>query len=295
MASEEFEGLDPWRQMKIRVAKARATGSEGGHPRKFRTLYALSAPDYNMHDALGLDKRALAEAQVPPIGFPGRPENPAEMRAKYLKRSQSGGSSALPGFPNEKPLEQAPNVSRFWLHDVKNDKSGGEGLYEVMSGLVALHGQPDRKAAKTGALRSGTRFRATPFFVRGSTWLRVTKENVNAPVLSVTSRGYVSIPKKTGGRLQDCPSTHPPLHFDESGKPRRDLLHCFHDRSGTWPLSAGTGDNRVHSGYDCLSTSDETWLEDNKQYIKRTRDLDREKGVRSYSVCNLTPLRTKDY
>eukprot|EP00928_Gymnodinium_smaydae_P046509 TRINITY_DN30994_c0_g1_i1.p1 TRINITY_DN30994_c0_g1~~TRINITY_DN30994_c0_g1_i1.p1 ORF type:complete len:250 (+),score=26.26 TRINITY_DN30994_c0_g1_i1:132-881(+) len=233
----------------------------GGPVRKFRTLYALAAPDYNMHDILGLDPKELAEVQVPKLAFPGRAEAKVPNVGRRPQLSKSW-SHTMPGNPNEKHLETQPLVSRWWLHEVRHDKSAGEGLYEVLTGMIALYNTPDRKSERRGVIRSGTRFRATPYFIKGSTWLHLKKET-NAPLLSTSIGGS------------------------------RDLLHYFHETSGVQPMCRGEHPLYVLNGHEVLHDTNDLWVEDNKQYIVRRRDICREKGDSSYSVCTLEAMRKR--
>ena len=51
----------------------------------------------------------------------------------------------------EQPLQRGllPMVSRWWLREVKHDKSIGEGYYEVLTGLVAMWANSEFQAIRT--------------------------------------------------------------------------------------------------------------------------------------------------
>eukprot|EP00927_Polykrikos_kofoidii_P035573 TRINITY_DN30135_c0_g1_i1.p1 TRINITY_DN30135_c0_g1~~TRINITY_DN30135_c0_g1_i1.p1 ORF type:complete len:287 (-),score=40.96 TRINITY_DN30135_c0_g1_i1:191-979(-) len=227
-------------------------GSKGKFRETFRTNYALAAPDYNMHDCLGMSWEELGRENERVFSFPGRQKGSTPVRRKALIRSKSATSQEDMGI--------APLVSRWWLHDLRAEQSPGEGLYEVTTGIVKLHDKPDRATEPVAALRSGTRFRATPYLVGRSTWLLVTAEGRTAPLLKTNNSSSVFGPK---GRRTSTIEVE-------------DTFTRLHERSMPEPLSPFGG---------VLEEANALWVEDNLQYLFRIRDIDREKGFRSYSVC----------
>eukprot|EP00929_Paragymnodinium_shiwhaense_P043373 TRINITY_DN22307_c0_g1_i1.p1 TRINITY_DN22307_c0_g1~~TRINITY_DN22307_c0_g1_i1.p1 ORF type:complete len:286 (+),score=62.29 TRINITY_DN22307_c0_g1_i1:63-920(+) len=216
--------------------------------RSFRTPYAFSAPDYSIHEALGLRSEVLSKHCEPLVPFPGKPELKPEPRTPCKKRAEKRRAKSEAALG----IGFAPAPPRWWMHEVKSDTSGGEGIYEIFTGVMRVHEQPDRASQSIAALRSGLRFRATPFVVGRATWLRI-KTDVTAPLLKLTDRGTT------------------------------DKLVNYFERSFTSPVSP------AHDVKEHLATAEELWVEDNKQYIRRVRDLDREKGRRLH-LRKYTPL-----
>merc|ERR1712232_999679 len=136
----------------------------------------------------------------------------------------------------------APAPPRWWMHEVKGDEYGGEGIYEIFTGVLRLHEQPDRMSPSVAAVRAGLRFRGTPYVVGRTTWIKLKTEGVSAPMLKFTTRGST------------------------------DKLVNYFDTCFVHPVSPAA-DVKEH-----LAQLPELWIEDNKQYIRRVRDLDREKG-----------------
>mmetsp|Transcript_46123 Transcript_46123/g.128270 ORF Transcript_46123/g.128270 Transcript_46123/m.128270 type:complete len:279 (+) Transcript_46123:34-870(+) len=231
---------------------------------KFRTVYALAAPEYNMHDALGLNPEKLdfQSCRVPTTSLPGRSMVP--FRNRRFSRTKS---------------DLQPIASRWWLRDVKQDMSWGEGLYEVVSGLVPLHGTPDRHSPRLGALRAGTRFRAVPHLVGNASWLSIVTEGTNALLFSLDAGGHATSKSNASTRRRQSTGLTPA---------ENDRFNSLYLSGRVDPLSPGS----MTSPQDPLDVlreaSTDLWVENNLQYIIRRRDIDREKGLKSYSVCSFS-------
>merc|ERR1712224_609713 len=93
--------------------------------RRFRTPYAFSAPDYSVHEALGLRAEVLSKHCEPLVPFPGKPELKAPPKTKCLQRADArrAKSEATLG------VGIAPAPPRWWMHEVTSDIYGGEGIY----------------------------------------------------------------------------------------------------------------------------------------------------------------------
>merc|ERR1712232_140627 len=64
------------------------------------------------------------------------------------------------------------------------------------------------------------------------------------------------------------------------------LTELLYAQSGMAPLAPGGDRLHANASHDVLLGSEELWIEDNKQYLARKRDIDREKGRKSYSLCS---------
>lgn len=257
----------------------------GSSPRKFRTTYALAAPDYNHFGTLGLgeeeyyhfSKDCQKSTSVTEANVPGSPSI-----RRVLSRSQSwshiGGRAT-----DHAASKQIARVSRWWLHEVTHDKSGGEGLYEIFTGLVGAHTTPDRTTPRVAVVRAGTRFRAKPFDIKGCTWLRIVKVGTPAPLLS-SAASTIRAVAETGVADPTSPG----------GRGKRDSLLLFYAQSGVEPLSPGSDALHTEACSDILCEVSDFWIEDNKQYVRRIRDLDKEKGRRTYSVLSRPAMRPLD-
>eukprot|EP00747_Dinoflagellata_sp_TGD_P207874 gnl/TRDRNA2_/TRDRNA2_81400_c0_seq2.p1 gnl/TRDRNA2_/TRDRNA2_81400_c0~~gnl/TRDRNA2_/TRDRNA2_81400_c0_seq2.p1 ORF type:complete len:248 (-),score=29.67 gnl/TRDRNA2_/TRDRNA2_81400_c0_seq2:71-715(-) len=150
-------------------------------------------------------------------------------------------------------------TQRWWLREVTGDKSWSKGLYEVQSGLVHIHTKPVARSPSLGVMQAGTRFLGIPKLVGESVWIKLITKGVSPPLFSLANASLRDTMQPS------CAA----ISADE-------VLHRFYDSSGKKPLAHPLSEDEV-------IVTDPIWVEDNKQYITRLRDIGREKGRRSYS------------
>lgn len=175
----------------------------------------------------------------------------------YLSRAASA-----PGL-NGAAWKGEPPHARWWLPESDGWQSAARGVFEVFTGLAVLRAEPTPRFMGIGALQSGTRFYGTPHLVNGSTWLKIHTKGVSPPLLSEET-------------LQGALDTtlDPSIAMDELG-------HRLHRQSGRAPLMYSPE----------LTQADTLWVEYNKQYIRRLRDVRREKGHPSFSTLGTAGVR----
>jgi len=111
------------------------------------------------------------------------------------------------------------------------------------------------EAETVGSIRSGTRFNATPRQFRGSTWLEVQTRGAPPPLFN----------------LDHAEAATAKQFSERDGDSREVKLYKSSCRTALVQPEAGTNG---------------AWIEYNKQYIHRIRDVGRERGAINYSSLN---------
>jgi len=224
----------------------------------FRSLYAFEAPDTGVPLPPWLS--CLSESQGD-----GSAES-MDIIDERLESTQSRGlKSASQSQLNFRPEAAsqgtaAPPPARWWLQEANSGmQSLGKGLFEIMTGVVVLWSSPSAEAETVGSLRSGTRFYAKPKQVgrRGATWLQVQTHGAPPPIFSLANSDAMGVQMK----VPTSDGKHPTEKFFK-GSCRTALVK---------PEVAPGGS---------------AWIEYNKQYIHRIRDIGRERGAVNYSTLN---------
>jgi len=196
-------------------------------------------------------------------------DSPRASTAKSSKRlpslsggfSRAGSSASGPSRCGSAGQLVPQTAARWWLREVTDDKTLGCGLYEVQTGLVRVHTAPSSQSEEVALMRAGTRFLGDPEWIGESVWLRVQTEDVPPPLFAGRPRGE---------DVREAGNADVSQFYARSGDSLSPLV------------SAGSP--------GLVSTLPSLWVEDNKQFITRIRNIDAERGCRYYSSI---PMRTK--
>lgn len=256
-----------------------------GHDRpSFRSCYALQGPDTAVplpawvaegdevewkarlagraRTAPGSRRHLRRTLSPPALGFrPSSPEDANTLMSpkQALPRAQSAASlrsvASAASLPTPPRAATAPPRARWWLFEPKTGRQSlGKGLFEITTGILVLRCEPKTEADTVGSLRSGTRFLATPRLVNGTAWLEVQTRGAPPPLFSLddADRGQGT-----------------------AGPRSNHLTTRFYKESCRTPIVRPE-----------VGANESAWVEYNKQYIERIRDIGREKGEKNFSTLD---------
>lgn len=166
-------------------------------------------------------------------------------------------------------MSSLASATRFEPHRVQ---SGMQGLYEVSTGLVAMHASPSSKARTLGMLRGGCRFVAVPHQVGRATWLLLHSAGGNdfgdfslSPPLFAAG---TSVPRTPPTPVRPGP---PQEYISEQQLALQTLDAQVTKRCVKLFRQSVPAAQYTHPGSD-LSSETEIWVKDNPQYLLRIRD-----------------------